>query len=229
MRDPGAGARAHHRLERGHQAARGMPHGDLAVVARLVDVGLAVGDDHDLLPVQVPVQRRAAAAVASRRRLRRPPRARRRSDRRARARRAGSAGTPDCCAPPRRSFRSSWLQLRQDRRAAMIVIADAATARIPNAKSNRRCVSASRRATKREIVHEHDEAERVIAVEQGDRADVHVPAAETIDALPSRPRRGAGRRDRRGRDRPAQRSRSAPDTPRSASAASRPRSRRPRP
>src|SRR5207249_6728114 len=57
VRDPGPGAGAHHRLERGHQAARGAL--DLNdVVAVHVDVGLAVGDNQDFLALQVVSQDR---------------------------------------------------------------------------------------------------------------------------------------------------------------------------
>ena len=48
MRDPDAAAGAHHRLQRRDEAAgRGLQH-DLAVLAAVVDVGLAVGDHHHL-------------------------------------------------------------------------------------------------------------------------------------------------------------------------------------
>ena len=51
VRDPGAGAGAHHRLERGHQAARRRGSRSVVVLA-VVDVGLAVGDDH-LVALQI--------------------------------------------------------------------------------------------------------------------------------------------------------------------------------
>ena len=47
MRDPGAAAGAHHRLQRRDQAAGGRLQIDPAVVASVVDIGLAVGDDDD--------------------------------------------------------------------------------------------------------------------------------------------------------------------------------------
>ena len=58
MRDPGARARAHHRLERGDEAARRALDAD-AVRRAHVDVGLAVGDDDDVVAVQFAAQRRA--------------------------------------------------------------------------------------------------------------------------------------------------------------------------
>ena len=58
LRDPGAGAGSHHRLHRGHQPAGGPVAGD-AVVAVLVDVGLAIGDDDDLVGRKIVPEQRA--------------------------------------------------------------------------------------------------------------------------------------------------------------------------
>ena len=55
VRDPRPRARAHHRLERGHQAARGPLHLD-ALVAPHVNVRLPVGDDEDFLALQIVAQ-----------------------------------------------------------------------------------------------------------------------------------------------------------------------------
>ena len=55
MRDPRPRARAHHRLERRHEAARGPLHFG-AVVAAHVYVRLAVGGDQDLVAFQVLAQ-----------------------------------------------------------------------------------------------------------------------------------------------------------------------------
>ena len=56
VRDPGARAGAHHRLERGDQAARRALDLDHVVLAPRVDVGLAVGDDQHLVALQVLAQ-----------------------------------------------------------------------------------------------------------------------------------------------------------------------------
>ena len=58
VRDPSARAGAHHRLERGHQAARRPLHLD-AVVPPHVDIGLAVGHDQHLVALEVIAQDRA--------------------------------------------------------------------------------------------------------------------------------------------------------------------------
>src|SRR6267154_6741947 len=55
VRDPRSRTRAHHGLERGHQAARGPLHLD-AIVAPHVDVGLPVGNDEHFLALQVVAQ-----------------------------------------------------------------------------------------------------------------------------------------------------------------------------
>ena len=55
MRDPRSRTRPHHRLERGHEPARGPLHLD-ALVAPHVDVGLPVGDDEHFLALQVVAQ-----------------------------------------------------------------------------------------------------------------------------------------------------------------------------
>ena len=54
--DPHAGAGAHDGLEGSDQTARRMLHFDAAVVVAVVNVGLAVGQDDNLLALQVPVQ-----------------------------------------------------------------------------------------------------------------------------------------------------------------------------
>jgi hypothetical protein len=56
VRDPGAGAGAHHRLERSHQSARRALDLDYVVLAPCVDVGLAVRDDDHLVALQVLAQ-----------------------------------------------------------------------------------------------------------------------------------------------------------------------------
>jgi hypothetical protein len=48
MRDPCAGTGAHHRFERGHQAAGGALHLDL-IAMPLMDVGLPIGNHDDVL------------------------------------------------------------------------------------------------------------------------------------------------------------------------------------
>ncbi len=58
VRDPGARARAHHRLERGHEAARRTLQAD-AVRCLRVDVRLAVRHDDDVVAVELAAQRRA--------------------------------------------------------------------------------------------------------------------------------------------------------------------------
>ena len=58
VRDPDARAGAHHRLDRRHQSAGGSPDDD-AVRAVLVDVGLPVRDDDDLVALQLRAQQRA--------------------------------------------------------------------------------------------------------------------------------------------------------------------------
>jgi hypothetical protein len=55
MRDPGARAGAHDRLQRGDEAARRPLHLD-AVAAADMDVGLAVGDDQHVLAGELAVQ-----------------------------------------------------------------------------------------------------------------------------------------------------------------------------
>ena len=57
VRDPYPGAGPHHRFERRDQAARRMLNFDPAVGRVLVDVRFAVGQDDDLLAMQMPVQR----------------------------------------------------------------------------------------------------------------------------------------------------------------------------
>ena len=57
MSDPGARAGAHHRLDRGDQAARGSLYPQLGAAA-LVDVGLAVRDDDHLVALQLRAQQR---------------------------------------------------------------------------------------------------------------------------------------------------------------------------
>ena len=54
--DPGPGAGAHDRLQRGDEAGGGVEDPDRAVLGPIVDVGLAVGDDDDPLAAQVAVQ-----------------------------------------------------------------------------------------------------------------------------------------------------------------------------
>src|SRR6185436_12779658 len=56
VRDPGSGAGAHDRLERGDEAARRALDLDHVVLAPHVQVGLAIGDDHDLVALQVLAQ-----------------------------------------------------------------------------------------------------------------------------------------------------------------------------
>ena len=56
VRDPDSGAGAHHRFERGHQAAGGMLDFDAAVGRVLVDVGFAIRQNDNLLAVQMAVQ-----------------------------------------------------------------------------------------------------------------------------------------------------------------------------
>ena len=58
VRDPGARAGAHHRLDRRHQPAGGPPDHDAARTV-LVDVGLPVRDDDDLVALQLGSQERA--------------------------------------------------------------------------------------------------------------------------------------------------------------------------
>ncbi len=53
MRDPHARARAHHRLERRHQPARRVHDAGASARGLLVDVRLAVGDDHHPLALEV--------------------------------------------------------------------------------------------------------------------------------------------------------------------------------
>ena len=60
MGDPGARTSAHDRLQRGDEAAGRALDFD-AVAAALVDVGLAVGDDDDVLAPQLAVQDGAQA------------------------------------------------------------------------------------------------------------------------------------------------------------------------
>ena len=55
MGNPRAGARAHDRLQRGDQTARRSPGDDVCAPAN-VDVGLAVGYDHHLLPAELAVE-----------------------------------------------------------------------------------------------------------------------------------------------------------------------------
>ena len=64
VRDPHAGARAHDRLERGHEPARRVKHAH-AVAHLRVDVRLAVGEDDDALALQVLRERSAAGARRS--------------------------------------------------------------------------------------------------------------------------------------------------------------------
>jgi len=56
VRDPDARASAQHGLDRGHEAARGVLDLDGALGGAVVDVGLAVGEDDDLLPREVADQ-----------------------------------------------------------------------------------------------------------------------------------------------------------------------------
>ena len=58
MRDPRARARAHHRLERGHESARWVLDANPSA-ARDVDVRLAVRDDDDVVAVELAAQRGA--------------------------------------------------------------------------------------------------------------------------------------------------------------------------
>ncbi len=53
VRDPRPGARAHHRLERGDEAARRVDDADRSVRPALVHVRLPVRDDHDAVAVKV--------------------------------------------------------------------------------------------------------------------------------------------------------------------------------
>jgi len=55
MRDPYAGARAHHRFQCRNQTASGMLNFDPAVSSVLVNVRFAIGEDYDLFAVQMPV------------------------------------------------------------------------------------------------------------------------------------------------------------------------------
>jgi hypothetical protein len=61
VRDPHARARAHHGLERGDEAARRVHHLDGARGAPLVDVGLAVGEHHHPIALEVLAQGGAQA------------------------------------------------------------------------------------------------------------------------------------------------------------------------
>ena len=92
-----------------------------------------------------------------------------------------------CGVPLLRNLRSSLLQPRQDSRAAMTVTAEAANARNPKARSRKFRVLASRRSREAQIVHEDDESERPISIEDGYGADVNVAAGQRHDALPGTP------------------------------------------
>ncbi len=64
VRDPGARAGAHHRLDGGHEAAGRALDDDAAVLRVLVDVGLAVGHDDHLVAAQLRHQQRLQALGA---------------------------------------------------------------------------------------------------------------------------------------------------------------------
>jgi hypothetical protein len=61
VRHPRARAGAHHRLERGDEAAGGVLHHDATLPVAHVDVGLAVGQQHQALAVELAAQRAAQA------------------------------------------------------------------------------------------------------------------------------------------------------------------------
>ena len=172
--DPDAGAGAHDRLERGDQAARRVQHADAAVGGALVDVGLAVGDDDDLLALQVAAEGLLEPLRASRR----PP-----------SPSASLLGDEPLdqlahvaqdglelralAARPRSSRAARRSSCARTSRAATSVTTAAASARKPKASSRKRPGRRLPALDEAQVVDQHHEAQRLSPSSDRDGADVH--------------------------------------------------------
>ena len=198
MRDPHPGARPHDGLEGGDEAARRVHHDEAAVARLLVDVGLAVGDDDDALPVQVPAQRvleslrRPEAPLALRLALGREP-------------------LDEVADVPQERSELGARHLPAHEPAHLVAPPAPGQARRSQGDDRRRQGQEAEGEPEEgpgrllapldeaQVVHEHHEPEGLPCLsEERDRGGVHVAAGHREDRRPGRPARV--RRLRRGAD-----------------------------
>ena len=189
MRDPHSRAGPHDRLQRGHESARRVDEGHLAALRALVDVGLAVRHDHHPLAVEVPAQgvlqslRRPQASLAVCFPLR------------------GQA-LDEVADVPQEGPELGWRPLAPDEPPQLVAPAPPGQPRghqgddrgpegqEPEGEGQ----EASRRRLppldEAQVVDEDEEAEGAILIEERNRRDVRLAAAEREDLRPGRPGRG---------------------------------------
>ena len=186
VRHPDSRAGAHDRLERRHEAARRVDDGDAAIRGPLVDVGLPIRDDDDLLAMQIAVERlfeplgspvsafpvgfllgddavdQVANVAEDRLKLR--------------SLRAAPEETAELAAPPapREARGDDGHGGRGDGEKREGQQQEPLSLRFAPLDEG-------------EVVHQDHEPERLSPIEDRDRADVDVPAGQRDDALPEAP------------------------------------------